>query len=1482
MRTALKPGRIININGTEYEIVSLLSSSGGMSLIYEARQCVGQEGYAGKTVIKEFFPTSNALRREDGLVYCASKDEQDILRFEELRRSMIEEGVIGDDARQACSQVYAFDHAWNGYAVMRKLSKDTFSLAEILNAWQTNPPSTDEEYSDMARLRYALRITHSLLTGLQTIHKNAGIIHRDISLGNIVWASADFAKDGSDGRAYFLDFGSALRMDNNREARNVSDPLKLFGTYSFAAPEIWELGGVLTPAADLFSVSAILLLLCCGKKCCIRMKPGWHLASQANVGRLYENDYVVKSALEKLNIPPDIRGRLQDFLLEGLSRDPSKRFEKSALKMLETLETLQIKCAPRQRLREYAAFISYHHRPLDKAVARRLHRLIEQYRIPAELAKERESNRLGLCFRDEDELPVSTDLTDNIQEALDHSDYLIVICTPGTPNSIWVEQEIAYFLRHHDRNHVLAVLAEGRPEESFPPHLVHLYDENDNIVGDTEYLAANIAGKSKTDVLRNLNKEKLRIIAAMLGCPYDSLYQREKRYQLQRYVALFGTVVMALAIFSTIILTKNSEIRNKNRVIERQSDEVLTNESNALSREAQLKYQSGDVVGALECALTALPDEHNGRPYTAISEQVLSDILDPYEFGNARIQSILYQDTEIVHLELDNETMAIYTLDKYGGVRAFDIGSGTIKWNYKLENSALFEESLFLKLLQDRHSVIAHSGKDLVLLNADDGSVIWKKDQYSGSIQISDDGNSLVLFDTVYSDGTNHYVAQFCSVEDGTVIRTVNCDEAVLSDSLSSLRFASLYLESEAVFYDAKNYFSVSYASDALREKKAEMVVFEALTGDSAKVLNRQSFEMVGDSFLRPIALRYFESDNTLMLVLVNAGGQEIVIEKLSAQSGEVLYSREYTWATTFEPSSRCFTASDTHAFLGLGKDLFCFDVATGDMLAKSLDNSANFGIVYADNDISNAAYVVTDSGIYCLVACINDNINYANFDHQRLNLGSISNASLGNHDCISPVKDGGNFATGYVAKLNPDALVAVVPSAYGNRVMVFQPSLGGRYYMEGIGVDWTEYVLDTTGRLLIDREDGRIFDLETRQTIELPQWNSRCDLDDLSLSLSRNIITYFSDDSLCAYSLDNGEFNSVKLPGIPDSYSNYPLSEATLQILLEDEELMAALEESDMAAGLFGSLTTSLLGYRNCASISSCDDGTTLSCLFENHKLQCWRDGDSIDITQPTDALPEYHDAIDRLYEGNIKVVTNGSYIIIANGEDDVQPFILIFNLKTDEWKAVDCEPLSNYLDGNKIENTYCLSKKTAMLAYVTNHDELVIYNLESGQLTLRIPLESNVRSIESMKFIDNDTKIFCLEENRAAAYDVKSGTLKACDYYHSYKSVTVLTSVCNITEDEERRRLYIADPAGAETGICIDMDSWTRVGSIPYQIAYSHYLDSSLIYDYPGYWHPNIVGYVSSVDLPENQRGICCVPSLGLSDLREEGLSIIHMLEH
>ena len=124
----------------------------------------------------------------------------------------------------------------------------------------------------------------------------------------------------------------------------------------------------------------------------------------------------------------------------------------------------------------YKAFISYRHKPLDSDVAAKVQHTIEHYTVPRDLRDLAGGKKLGKVFRDEDELPLSSSLSDSIVDALDDSEFLIVVCTPDLPLSKWCEQEIRHFLSTRDRDHIITVLADGAPGQSFSPLLLHKYD----------------------------------------------------------------------------------------------------------------------------------------------------------------------------------------------------------------------------------------------------------------------------------------------------------------------------------------------------------------------------------------------------------------------------------------------------------------------------------------------------------------------------------------------------------------------------------------------------------------------------------------------------------------------------------------------------------------------------------------------------------------------------------------------------------------------------------------------------------------------------------------------------------------------------------------------------------------------------------------------------------------------------------------------
>src|SRR5262249_46912424 len=93
---------------------------------------------------------------------------------------------------------------------------------------------------------------------------------------------------------------------------------------------------------------------------------------------------------------------------------------------------------------KYRAFISYSH--ADRTWGDWLHRALESYRIPKRLhgTTGRDGaipTKLFPIFRDRDELSSAAELSEQIRSALRQSAYLIIICSPRSANSRWVNEE---------------------------------------------------------------------------------------------------------------------------------------------------------------------------------------------------------------------------------------------------------------------------------------------------------------------------------------------------------------------------------------------------------------------------------------------------------------------------------------------------------------------------------------------------------------------------------------------------------------------------------------------------------------------------------------------------------------------------------------------------------------------------------------------------------------------------------------------------------------------------------------------------------------------------------------------------------------------------------------------------------------------------------------------------------------------------------
>ena len=254
----------------------------------------------------------------------------------------------------------------------------------------------------------------------------------------------------------------------------------------------------------------------------------------------------------------------------------------------------------------YDAFISYRHMEPDAAIAKKLARALETYSIPRYIKKASGKKRMGKVFRDQDELPTSGSLSENINAALRDSEWLVVVCSPDLVNSKWCMKEVDTFIELGRRDRILTMLTRGEPNESFPPQLCYMQDADGNRQ-DVEPLAADIRAENFGGMSKKLKTEKLRLLAPILGVGYDDLKRRARERRLRLIAAAAAGVALVVGAFGLYALDRARTIAAANVVIAGQRDEALLAQSKFVTALAWDAYNAGNREVAAIAATRILP-----------------------------------------------------------------------------------------------------------------------------------------------------------------------------------------------------------------------------------------------------------------------------------------------------------------------------------------------------------------------------------------------------------------------------------------------------------------------------------------------------------------------------------------------------------------------------------------------------------------------------------------------------------------------------------------------------------------------------------------------------------------------------------------------------------------------------------------------------------------------------------------------------------
>lgn len=388
----------------------------------------------------------------------------------------------------------------------------------------------------------------------------------------------------------------------------------------------------------------------------------------------------------------------------------------------------------------YFAFISYSRQ--DEEWANWLTHELEHYHLPLTInGHQKMPKTLRPIFRDIEELSAGN-LPQQIHEALESSKHLIVVCSPNSAKSQWVNKEIEEFIKMGRTDLIFPFIIDGNAlsgneeTECFPPALRALPKEE-------ERLGANVHEKSnegkefrpckdcpiKKD--KNVVKKQgdindkgrdaavVKIVAGMLGLRFDILWQRYER-----------------------------EKAEEERMIKKQRDNLQRLQSRFIAEKAIDLTNEGNYDLAKKLLLEVLPKDLMcpDRPYTIEAETALR-----YACEHSTAKIILYTNG-VKYASISPDGKNIISVSEKNNYEIWDAETGCKKMQLKKS------KNLFT-------SITYCEGKESSVLTYSDKSAhIW--DNYTESF-LKEIAKRTYYENTAFYSNEGRYIV---SVSENTVV----------------------------------------------------------------------------------------------------------------------------------------------------------------------------------------------------------------------------------------------------------------------------------------------------------------------------------------------------------------------------------------------------------------------------------------------------------------------------------------------------------------------------------------------------------------------------------------------------------------------------------------------------------------------------------------------------------------------------------------
>ena len=287
---------------------------------------------------------------------------------------------------------------------------------------------------------------------------------------------------------------------------------------------------------------------------------------------------------------------------------------------------------------KYRAFLSYSH--ADTRVGKWLHGAIEGFPLDRELVGRVTAygpvpKTLRPVFRDRDEFTAGHTLNEQTINALDQSLALVVLCTPASAKSHYVNEEVRLFKSRHQDRPVIPIIASGEPgqenNECFPPAMRFDVTANGEITSvPSTLLAADLRdhGDGKDLALA-------KVVARLIDLGTDDVFRRAQRAQRRRQRGwIAGLTVIALGLAGLAVWAEVERFRaERNFSIAKQgADALVFDIAQALRDQRGMRSETvAKLLGSAEQVFDKLVARSGGNKELLRSQSaMLNDFADTY------------------------------------------------------------------------------------------------------------------------------------------------------------------------------------------------------------------------------------------------------------------------------------------------------------------------------------------------------------------------------------------------------------------------------------------------------------------------------------------------------------------------------------------------------------------------------------------------------------------------------------------------------------------------------------------------------------------------------------------------------------------------------------------------------------------------------------------------------------------------------------